>query len=51
MDLLLLQFCAVAKEKIEHAIVLRMAECFDVWFRNLGRTSLYLNYQRGTVAE
>jgi len=30
MDLLLLQFCAVAKEKMEHAIVLRMAECFDV---------------------
>jgi hypothetical protein len=29
MDLLLLQFCAVAKEKMEHAIVLRMAECFD----------------------
>ncbi|CAK9228199.1 unnamed protein product [Sphagnum troendelagicum] len=30
MDLLLLQFCAVAKEKMEHAIVLRMAECFDL---------------------
>jgi hypothetical protein len=44
MDLLLLQFCAVAKEKMEHAIVLRMAECFDVWLCNLGRTFLYLNY-------
>jgi hypothetical protein len=51
MDLLLLQFCAVAKEKMEHAIVLRMAECFDVWLCNLGRTFLYLNYRRGTVAE
>ncbi|CAM6049364.1 unnamed protein product [Sphagnum compactum] len=30
MDLLLLQFCAVAKEKMEHAIVLRMAECFHL---------------------
>ncbi|CAK9877290.1 unnamed protein product [Sphagnum jensenii] len=30
MDLLLLQFCAVAKEKMEHAIILRMAECFDL---------------------
>ncbi|CAM6051174.1 unnamed protein product [Sphagnum compactum] len=30
MDLLLLQFCAVAKEKMEHAIILRMAECFNL---------------------
>ncbi|CAK9854975.1 unnamed protein product [Sphagnum jensenii] len=30
MDLLLLQFCAVAKEKMEHAIILRMAKCFEL---------------------
>ncbi|CAK9270046.1 unnamed protein product [Sphagnum jensenii] len=30
MDLLLLQFCAVAKEKMEHAIVLRMAVRFHL---------------------
>jgi hypothetical protein len=43
MDLLLLQFCAVAKEKMEHAIILRMAKCFEVRLCNLGRTCLYLN--------
>ncbi|KAH9567596.1 hypothetical protein CY35_03G035000 [Sphagnum magellanicum] len=30
MDVLLLQFCAVAKEKMEHAIVLRMADHFHL---------------------
>ncbi|CAM6028185.1 unnamed protein product [Sphagnum balticum] len=30
MDVLLLQFCAVAKEKMEHAIVLRMADRFHL---------------------
>jgi hypothetical protein len=30
MDVLLLQFCAVAKEKMEHAIVLRMADRFQL---------------------
>jgi hypothetical protein len=34
MDLLLLQFCAVAKEKMEHAIVLRMADRFHVQLCN-----------------
>jgi hypothetical protein len=39
------------KEKMEHVIVLRTAECFDVWCCNPGRTFLYLNYQRGIVDE
>jgi hypothetical protein len=43
MDLLLLQFCAIAKEKMEHAIILRMAKCFEVRLCHLGRTCLYLN--------
>jgi hypothetical protein len=34
MDVLLLQFCAVAKEKMEHAIVLRMADHFHVQLCN-----------------
>ncbi len=34
MDVLLLQFCAVAKEKMEHAIVLRMADRFNVQLCN-----------------
>jgi E3 ubiquitin-protein ligase UBR1/E3 ubiquitin-protein ligase UBR3 len=30
MDVLLLQFCAVARENMEHKVFMRMAEVFEV---------------------